>query len=366
MILFINTFITDKVLPGSTLQPHRMWNREFLNQYSSFDTFKYSLASLAPIYDWKNIILKISLDEEYKSRQSELENFIKEEFHGKCINIFWKRNELQSEWQESYDLLDDDLIWLNCNHDHICLDSNSNYLNHIVSKMRLEQDQLISSYYTHWPESISHLSDNCNPKNLIINEDYATMNQETCDSLNIISKNLYKKWWFSVKLPNQCKFPRPDWSSNMLSNFVSTPEQKQFIQFKEQSRHFDAYYHMTRNQCPALNIPEGFFENNIKISIGNQSRLNGYTWLNPSVADNVSENPNGVDYKILEEDIPLFWNKRISEIKRYQFDKNTAIENRLKSVMNMINMHYTIPCVFKLNTKEKILDVWKKAYTISN
>jgi len=366
MILFINTFITDKILPGSGTQSHRMWNREFLNQYSSFDTFKYSLASLAPIYNWKSIILKISLDEEYKPRQSELENFIKQEFHGKRLNIFWKRNELQSEWQESYDLLDDDLIWLNCNHDHICLDSNSDYLNHIVSKMRLEQDKCISSYFTHWPESISLLSQNQNPKDLIINEDYATVNQQTCDSINIISKNLYKKWWFSVKLPSQCRFPRPDWSANMLSNFVSTSEQKQFIQFKEQARHFDAYYHMTRYQCPALNIPDGFFKNDIKISVGNENRIDGYTWLNPSIENYVSAHPIGVDYKMLEQDIPLFWKKRISEIKRHEFDKNTAIDNRLKSVMNMIHMHYTVPCVFKPEIKEKILDVWKKTYTINS
>lgn len=366
MILFINTFITDKVLPGSQVQPHRMWNREFLNQYSSFDTFKYSLASLAPIYDWKSIVLKISLDEEYKYRQLELENFIKEEFHGKRINIFWKRNETQSEWQESYDLLDDDLIWFNCNHDHICLDSSSDYLNHIVSKMRSEQDKCISSYFSHWPEMISLLSENKDPKNLIINEDYATINQETCDSINIISKSLYKKWWFSVKLPSQYRFPRPDWSNNMLSNFVSTPEQKQFIQFKEQARHFDAYYHMTRAQCPALNIPNGFFENDIKISIGNENRINGYTWLNPSITDYISAHPSGVDYKILEQDIPLFWKKRISEIKRYEFDKNTFIDYRLKSVMNMVNMDYTVPCVFKPEIKEKIFDVWKRAYSNNN
>jgi hypothetical protein len=366
MILFINTLITDKILPGSTMQPHRMWNRYFLNQYSSFDTFKYSLASLAPIYDWKNIILKISLDEEYKSRQLELENFIKEEFQGKSINIFWKRNESQSEWQESYDLLDDDLIWFNCNHDHICLDSNSNYLNHIISKMRAEQDKPISSCFTHWPENIALLSEKYSPKDLIINEDYATINRQTCDSINIISKSLYKKWWFSVKLPSQCRFPRPDWSYNMLSNFVSIPEQKQFIQFKEQSRHFDAYYHMTRNQCPALNIPDGFFENNMKISIGNENRINGYTWLNASITNYASAHPNGVDYKMLEEDMPLFWTKRISEIKRHEFDKNIAIENRLKSVMNMLHLDYTTPCVFKQDIKEKFLDVWKKVYTINN
>ena len=92
--------------------------------------------------------------------------------------------------------------------------------------------------------------------------------------------------------------------------------------------------------------------------------MDGYTWLNPSVTNYISAHPNGVDYKMIEQDIPLFWNKRISEIKRYEFDKNSAIENRLKSVMNMLNLDYTTRYTFKDEIKEKILDVWKKVYTI--
>ncbi|NDB28381.1 hypothetical protein EB169_03485 [archaeon] len=365
MILFINTFITDKVLPGSQVQDHRKWNREFLNNYSSLTIFKYSLASLSPIHNWTKVILKISLDSDYIDQKDELEKFIKKEFYNTVLDISWKRNELQSEWQETYHSLDDELIWFSCNHDHICLDSNSDYLNYIVSKMELDQDQPISSYFTHWPENVAHVSKSYNPKNLTIFEDYATMNQETCDSINIISKQLYKKWWFSVQFPNDWRFPRPDWMWNMLSNYVKVPNQKQFIQFKEQARHFDAYYHMTRNQCPALNIPEGFFEDKIKISIGNSVKIDGYVWLNPLIKDFSSESTNGVDYKMLEEDIPLFWKRRTIEIKKEKFDKDEFIEGRLKSVLNMINVNYTTPHIFDADVKQKILDVWKRSYTIS-
>lgn len=365
MILFINTFITDKVMPGSQVQAHRQWNRQYLKEFSSLDVFKYSLASLAPIYKWKRVILNISLDEIYIEKKDELERFIKQEFDGFPTHISWKRNEYQLEWQKSYDLLDDDLIWFSCNHDHICLDSNSNYLNHIVSKMREEQDKPISSYFTHWPENIAYVSRTYKPKHLKIYDDYATINQETCDSINIISKELYKTWWLSKKLPDNLKFPRPDWMWNMLSNFFQVPHQKQYIQFKEQSRHFDAYYHMTRNQCPALNIPDGFFENQIKISIGNKNKIDGYTWLNPCIEKFSSEDFCGVDYKILEEDIPLFWKKRINEINRFDIDKNIFIENRLKSVFNMINLNYTTPHIFDESIKEKILDVWKRSYNIT-
>jgi hypothetical protein len=75
MILFCNTFITEQSAKNN-------WNyqkqipRKNLKSFSNFDTFKYSLASLAVAYDWSKVILKISLDDIYKHRQQELEEFI--------------------------------------------------------------------------------------------------------------------------------------------------------------------------------------------------------------------------------------------------------------------------------------------------
>ena len=181
MILFCNTFITEA-------KPFGKGNvvRDNLKSFNNLDIFKYSLASLAIAYDWSKVILKISLDDCYKHRKDELEQFIKDNFSQFNLVLEWQRSEYQNDWKRDYELLDDNLIWYYCNHDHICLDSNSNYLNHIISKMRAEQDKPISSCFTHWPENIALLSEKYSPKDLLINEDYATINQQTCDSINII------------------------------------------------------------------------------------------------------------------------------------------------------------------------------------
>ena len=93
--------------------------------------------------------------------------------------------------------------------------------------------------------------------------------------------------------------------------------------------------------------------------------ISGQRFIYPCVEKFNSEDFSGVDYKILEEDIPLFWKKRINEINRFDIDKNKFIENRLKAVFNMINLNYTTPHIFDGLVKEKILDVWKRSYNIS-
>ena len=62
------------------MQKYVELSRQNLKSFSNFDIFKYSLASLAVAYNWSKVILKISLDDIYKYRQQELEEFIKNEF----------------------------------------------------------------------------------------------------------------------------------------------------------------------------------------------------------------------------------------------------------------------------------------------
>jgi hypothetical protein len=362
MILFINTFITDKCIPNSSTSANKKSNRALLKECNQIDIFKYSLASLAPIHKWNRIILNISLDSNYLDKKDDLESFIRDEYKGCEIFLSWKRNVFKSEWQQTYELFNEELIWFNCNHDHIVLDSSPNYLNFILGKMKKDELGPISSYYTHWPENIAHLSHSYKFDSLRIFEEYATLRKETCDSINIISKNLYHKWWFSDSVPAHLAFPRPDWSRNMLSSFVSVPDHKQFIQYKELSRHFDAYYHLTVGQCPALNIPDGFFDNNINILIGGASKTEGQTWFNPLIEKFSSEDLNGVDYKMLEADIPLFWKNRIAKIDRYSFDENSFIEYRLKSVIGMVNLNEYTPHKFDESILKLVLNVWLKPY----
>jgi len=365
MILFLNVFITDTTIPLSQGNPYKRANRTYLNTYSNLDIFKYSLASLSKAYNWKRVILKVLLDENYLHRKEELNTFINNEFKDIPLNLFWTRNTYQHEWQETYDLFDDELIWFSCNHDHIFLDSSQDYLNLIIKEMRKEADTPISFCYTHWPEQISYLCRTKSPQDLVIHDEYATINLTDINSINVISKSIYKMWWFSTKLDNKLQFPRPDWGANMLNWFVDCGKyQKNFISFKELNRHFDAYYHIDMHQCPALNIPDGFFDKNIKLSIGNPDRIEGYTWLNPTIEKYGAENKNGVDYKWCEEDIPIGWKDRISDIKVFPHDDNWY-ESRIKSIADMLYNNYNDRIILDTETLNKIINVWIKPYGLT-
>ena len=148
MILFCNTFITET-------KPHigkGFVFRENLKSFSNFDIFKYSLASLAVAYDWSRVILKITLDDIYKHRQEELDQFIKKEFSKFDLILEWQRNEYQNDWKRDYGLLNNNLIWFYCNHDHIFFDSSSDYLTSLVNDIK--DEKLCTVAFSHWPECI--------------------------------------------------------------------------------------------------------------------------------------------------------------------------------------------------------------------
>lgn len=369
MILFINTFITDKLIPGRT-NDQRANNRIFLNQYSSYDVFRYSLASLSKAFNWKRVVLKILLDSNYESRKDELKSFIEEEFKGIPIHLYWNRNVYQKDWQETFELFDDELIWFSCNHDHIFLDSSQEYLNSLVSKMMNEADGLISSCYTHWPEQIAYVSDNKSPQDLKVYDDYATMNMINVDSINIISKSLYKKWWFSNKLSESMIFPRTDWPDNMIFRHVDCGSiQKNFIPFKELSRHFDGYYHLDMHQCPALNIPYGFFDNRIRIWFGeskpvyDKNQLWDWTWMHPSVPTYRAENGEGVEYKNFVWDRPISWKDRIAYTALQSTTTEQMYVDKMKSIVDMLSIRYhTEPMRFKQEILNNIISVWFRSY----
>ena len=332
MILFCNTFITEAIPPGGK----GFVFRENLKTFSNFDIFKYSLASLAVAYPWKKVILKIELDPIYKPRQQELEDFIKDEFQNFDLILNWERNYLQSEWKNDYELLDDDLIWFYCNHDHIFLDSSTKYLEDLVEKMRGEK--LCSLQFSHYPENIRTAPMNFSTYK---EEDtYLSVVNENLDSIQIITKDLYYNWWCDGEL-GDVTFPRPDYFGRNLSEYKKISHHKMIIPLKEICRHFDGYQHVqpiiTNNQCPAIDIPPGFFENNIKIRYGYDDYKEGWVNINPKNDYYYAHNTSGTDYKFTLEDLPLVWKSRISFVDSHtDMNEEEMIQYRLKSIMEMV------------------------------
>jgi hypothetical protein len=370
MILFCNTFITE-----TPVNPNWGYKKQLprvnLNTFSNFDIFKYSLASLAVAYDWSKVILKISLDDIYKSRQQELEEFIKNEFSKFDLILKWERNEYQNDWKKDYELLDNNLIWFYCNHDHIFLDSSKNYLSKIVKE--INKEEMCSMIFSHYPECIRTAKQDLYPyikphpiipSNYKIHKDYISTAAVNFDSIMVITKDLYYEWWFNGEF-NQYRLPRPDFFGKGLAEIKYVPVHKILISLKELCRHFDGYQHInppiTNNQCPALDIPIGFFENNIKIRYGYDDYKEGWTNINPKNPYYYAYDKSGVDYKFTLKDLPLVWKDRISVIdSNPDIDEEEMIQYRLKSILEMI---YTSEFyIVDKEVENKILNEYLKDY----
>jgi hypothetical protein len=367
MILFCNTFITEtkpSIGKGFVF-------RENLKLYSNFDIFKYSLASLAVAYPWSKVILKISLDEIYKSRQKELEDFINNEFNNFNLILEWKRDEYQNDWKQSYELLDDNLIWFYCNHDHIFFDSSTSYLEELVNTVK--DEDLFSLQFSHWSENVRTAKQGLNPHALLtpqkspnykIHSNYISNETTNFDSIQIITKDLYHKWWFEGEF-NHIKLPRPDFFGIGLAEIKPIPLHKTISPLKEICRHFDGYQHVnppiTNNQCPAIDIPLGFFEKDIKIRYGYDDYKEGWTNINPKNPNYYAYDKSGTDYKFTLEDLPLIWKNRISFIdSNKNIDEEEMLQYRLKSILEMIHTsdYYHIDG----EVEEKILNEYLKQF----
>ena len=367
MILLCNTFITEKRPPTGN------WDvvRGNLKNSTNFDIFKYSLASLSVAYPWSKVILKIDLDEMYKDRKNELESFIQEEFKNYKIDLSWKRNEYQKDWIKTYEELDDNLIWFYCNHDHIFFDSTPEYLKELTST--LENQKLTSLQFSHWPENLRTAksgghSSPINPSTYKLLNNCLKINCSNFDSIQIVTKDLYYEWWCVGDFPT-IKLPRPDYFGIGLAEIKQLPIQTLTIPLKEICRHFDGYNHIpphlggpiTNDQCPAIEIPKGFFENNIKVRYGYDDYKKGWTNINPKNQNYYSYDKSGTDYKFTLNDLPLVWKNRISVVdSNPSIDEIEMTQHRLKSILEMV--HTSEQYQVDKEVEEKILIEYLKPY----
>jgi hypothetical protein len=379
MVLLFNCFITNKSSTGGHWERLRAQgvigvtqDRGNLRTENKIDIAKYTLSSLATFYPWKRAIIKIQLDEDYYSKENELEleEFIREEFNGVDLIYSNKRNLIQQDWIDTYSLINDDLIHYCCNHDHVALNNSTEYTQQLVDNIKQNnKGEYITVIYSSWPEFIrlaksgymdhyEHIPSNFN-KNYKLENGYISYEGHCYDSMHIISKNLYEDWFLkhdwdsSLNLfkPNTFKsghleLPRTDGVGiidlGAIRNQIfkdPTHIQKIIISYRELARHFDGYFYqgITNNQVPALDIPLGFFEKNIKIRYGYDDYKEGWTNINPKNPNYYAYNKSGTDYKFTLEELPLFWKNKISEIDlNPSINEEEMIQYRLKSVLEMI------------------------------
>ena len=377
MILFLNTILT----PNPPLPPFNDVNLQKVNypydrgnlpQYDQMDILKYSLSSLSVAYPWSRVILKIELEGEYLIRKEELLNFIKDEFKEFDLILEWKRNCFQNEWIETYKLLQDELIWFCCNHDHIFLDNSPNYLYNIVNDLKSNpRYPLIALGFSHLPENIRmakmgmHLPPH-NPKSYLIEKNQLSVDSTIHDSIMVITKEVYKQWWCEGDLKGGY-FPRPETHYGISIGWIKPmPLLRYIIPLKEICRHFDGYGHSSipKSHCPSLDIPPGFFENNMKIHYGYDDYKEGWVNINPKNTHYKADNLEGTDYRFEIKSLPYFWEKRISKIDiNSNIDEQEMLEYFLESILRIIytSNDYEID----KEVEDKILSNYLKPYNFT-
>jgi hypothetical protein len=378
MVLLINWFITDQSSTGGHWEKLREngaigvnLDRGNLGNFNKIDIAKYTLSSLAKYYPWKRAIIKIQLDEKYNSEKDkyELEEYIKKEFNEVDLYFSNKRNLIQQDWIDTYPLINDDLLYLCSNHDHVILDSDPEYLGKIINSINKEyNNEYISLCISHWSEMVR--SAKCGymdhheytvsslRKDYELKDNYIVYEGTAHDAIYIISKSLYKNWFFQgewdklmplfkdIFSSGHVELPRIDGVGivdlNMIRNKflnIPFPKQKIIIPYKEISRHFDGYFHqgITNDQSPSLDIPPGFFENDMKIRYGYNDRKEGWININPISEHYYAFDKSGTDYKFTLTELPVFWKDKITEIDiNPEIDEEEMIQYRLKAILETV------------------------------
>jgi len=321
MILFINVFLQES--SRSALgHPN---NRYSFKDFSKQEIFLYTLESYKVI-DWKEVIIYCGLDDNYTD---------KEQFYQQILkifpeaNLFKFRNAYQKEWQIAIDKIceiDDDLIWYAGNHDHPYLAPNNIQLDLIIEALNNCDEKYKGAIYSHHPDNLSWLMNTSFFDWKYESKGVCSYHAKRAEGIMIVNKALFRNWWFDYNYGDSF-IPRADWVNGCKSELA-----KIFLPVNVLCHHFDGYnlgsymYHTC--DVPPLEIPEGFWDNQIIIDYCSNYKKEGNTLVNPNMPNKIIK--DGADLRCMLEDLPLFWKGRIKKINYYEPDFN------LKKIRNKV------------------------------
>ena len=298
MNLLMSVFITDKRLnPGDVA-------RGLLPTPNRTDVLRYTLESLS-VLPIKKAYLYIELDDNYKNHDlSYIHTLFDAEIHTKRLTH-------QSQWKAAIDKMPDDLIWYCGNDDHVFMDRDLTVIENIINSMI---EDLCILNYSHFPEIMQMMREaNC----IIGTDNYSKQYLDNwTDATQIMSKKLLHIIWNNYDYGDKFLF---------RTDGLPCPHAYVYLPLREICRHFDGYGNWNENHlaapgrcnpdfCPALSIPPGFFEKEIKLRFFFDDNLPGWVNINPLKQNFTYKDINGTDYKWIVKDIPLFWKNKIKEI----------------------------------------------------
>jgi hypothetical protein len=266
------------------------------------------LESLATIPYWTKTIFHIKLDEEFQDQTISLQEYTKNLFDKKTMSYYSDRIEYQKDWRNHLTEVFDDkdeLVWFLCNDDHIFMDYDLKSIESALSILEGCKGQMASFFFSHYPEALKAVA---HQKHKLASNELFYYDGGNVDSIQLVTKQVLKRWFIDNETTNRF-MPRPDWETG----FVQTDLTRHLVPIKECCRHFEGYpmVNIDPNHCPPLDIPPGFFseKRNIKISYGFSTQ--GTVSFNPLARYYSITDTTGADYKLLPEDIPLFWRPKL-------------------------------------------------------
>jgi hypothetical protein len=330
MILFVNVLITEQRLH------HHERQRGYLGNPPRIDVYKYMLDSLAVIPHWTKAVFHVKLGEEFAGREEELKEYTLGRFDPKIVSYYHDRLEYQKDWRHGLQEVMDDpdpLTWFLCNDDHIFIDYDLDTIEAAVEVLEPQRDKMASFFFSHYPEGLKAVAHQGNQKG---HPCLGVFDGGNVDSIQIVTKKVLDRWFYDQEDTNR-HMPRPDW----FTGCVKTDLTCTYVPLKECCRHFEGYPlpNININICPPLDIPPGFFDNNIKINFGAPKRPEQeWVWFNPTIKNYRTVDENGVDYKWVPQDIPLFWKQRVATIDNqivHPADKIRMIWERNEAMWEM-------------------------------
>ena len=307
MIVWFNCKITDQRLNPQNIVRYN------LRDDNRFDVARYSFASFAPLEPLvSKFIFNLELADGHAGREAEMESWLRSLFPDNKLILNWHRINKISEWrefQESIKDIDDDLIFPAGNEDHIFFDSNIDVFARGLELIKNDPHPYAVLMTSHWPESIraayvyrGQLTECGN---------YVSYTMPNNDAIRVMKRSFFDQYIESAKDSDALLFRTEHW------NNIGIVNNKLYIPTKEQFRHFDGYAHVQIGPdiCPPIEIPPGFFDKSMTIRYGYNSRDSNAVNVNP-FSENLYtvDNENGLDYKFIESELPLFWKDYTKEI----------------------------------------------------
>ena len=323
MIVWYNIKITDKRLNSGTCGPRG--NLKIVNR---FDIAKYTFASFVPLETiTSKFIFNISLEDPFQGREEELGEWIKNLFPPNKVEIIWHRCNSVAQWKEVQpiiDAIDDDLVYIAGNDDHVFTDSDISLWQKGLELVSQDSNYKSALVYCHHPEILRNGVER--GARLIDDGNFVNFRLDMSVSIAVTTKEFYHSFLKNNKDPNREVYRMDGFEWEEFYSNIYAPT-------KEISRHFDGYPHvaMNPNVCPPLDIPVGFFDKNITIRYGFNDRDPNCVNINPLSQNLYFVDVNGSDYKFTLDDIPLFWKPYIKKIEiadNIDHDQLTAARNK--------------------------------------